>query len=487
MHTLVGMTGSPCTLLILGASGDLTSRLLLPSLGSLLTREPGRTVTVRGAGVEDWDAARWQTTVKDAVGSPVDDGTVTVGDYTALDVTDPAAIGALVKTLSPRTVLYFALPPAVTRRAIDALHGAELPDDTVLAMEKPFGDDAASARSLNEALVALVPENRIFRVDHFLGRSMLLNLLGLRLANRMWDPVWSAEHIDSVLIRFDESLALENRARYYDHAGAMIDMIQSHLLQVLGLMAMEPPATLGERDLRDAKAAALRATHVWRNDPASASFRARYTAGRVGDRDIPSYADEEGVDPSLGTETLAEVVFEVANERWAGVPFVLRSGKALPAKRSEVVVTFRPVRHLPEGLRNAPRDGGRLTFALGPDRMTLGVHVTSGDEPFDLREEDLVAELGQGQQRSYEEVLDELLDGDVTLSVRDDEAEECWRILQPIRDAWAAGEVPLQEYAAGTDGPEGWPSSAGFAPRDTTAAAEATTATETTRGGDTPA
>lgn len=457
MHTLDGMTSSSRTLLILGASGDLTSRLLLPSLGALLARTPDRTVTVRGAGRDEWDEERWRTTVTDAVGTGAA-GRVTIGDYTAADVTDPAALGALLATVGPGTVLYFALPPAITRKAVDALRGAELPDDLVLAMEKPFGDDAASARSLNAALTALVPEDRIFRVDHFLGRSMILNLLGLRLANRMWDPVWSAEHVESVLIRFDESLALENRAGYYDHAGAMIDMIQSHLLQVLGLVAMEPPATLGERDLRDAKAAALRATHVWRDAPETASHRARYTAGTVDGKDIPSYVDEEGVDPSHGTETLAEVVFEVANERWAGVPFVLRSGKALPAKRSEVVVTFRPVRHLPAGLSHAPRDGGRLTFALGPDRMTLGVHVTSGDEPFDLREEDLVAEMGQGQQRSYEEVLDELLDGDVTLSVRADEAEDCWRILQPIRDAWAADTVPLQDYPAGTAGPDGWPS-----------------------------
>lgn len=459
MHTLDGMTSSSRTLLILGASGDLTSRLLLPSLGALLARKPDRTVTVRGAGVEEWDGSRWRTTVTDAVGAASADR-LTVGDYTATDVTDPSALAALIATVGPGTVLYFALPPAITRKAVEALRGVSLPDDLVLAMEKPFGDDAASARSLNAALTALVPEDRIFRVDHFLGRSMLLNLLGLRLANRMWDPVWSAEHIESVLIRFDESLALENRAGYYDHAGAMIDMIQSHLLQVLGLMAMEPPATLGERDLRDAKAAALRATHVWADSPATSSRRARYTAGAVGGAHVPSYVDEQGVDPERGTETLAEIVFEVANERWAGVPFVLRSGKALTAKRSEVVVTFRPVRHLPAGLSPAPRDGGRLTFSLGPDRMTLDVHVTSGDEPFDLRDEELVADMGQGQQRSYEEVLDELLDGDVTLSVRADEAEDCWRILQPIRDAWAAGEVPLEDYPAGSAGPDGWPSTA---------------------------
>src|SRR5690606_5994586 len=149
----------------------------------------------------------------------------------------------------------------------------------ILALEKPFGGDEEGARRLNSTLAEIVPESRVFRVDHFLGRSTLLNVLGVRFANRVVEPLWSADHIESVLVRYDESLALENRARYYDRAGAMIDMLQSHLLQVLAVLAMEPPATLGERDLRDAKAAALRATHIWADDAAASSRRARYTDG----------------------------------------------------------------------------------------------------------------------------------------------------------------------------------------------------------------
>lgn len=452
------MASTPTTLFILGASGDLTSRLLLPSLAALLARQPQRRIALRGAGTEDWDAAKWQQIVATAFADSADAlDRVTVGDYVAADVTDRAAVAQLVSSLGPGTVLYFALPPAVTHAAIDAMQGLELPADILLAMEKPFGDDEQSARELNEKLTALVAEQQVFRVDHFLGRSTLLNLLGVRLANRIWEPVWSAEHVESVCIRFDETLALEGRARYYDKAGAMIDMIQSHLLQVLALVAMDPPATLGERDLRDAKAAVLRATRVRGGDPVASSKRARYTAGTVGDRTLPAYADEEGVDAARGTETLAEVTFEVSNDRWEGVPFILRSGKALEAKRSEVTVTFKQVRHLPLGLAGEPVDGGRLRFSLGPDRMALRLHVTGGDDPFALRDEDLLADLGEGQRRSYEEVLDELLDGEVALSVRADEAEDCWRIIQPVRDAWAKGEVPLDEYAAGSAGPEAWP------------------------------
>ncbi|MGX1792467.1 glucose-6-phosphate dehydrogenase [Microbacterium sp. NPDC055312] len=453
------------TLFILGATGDLTSRLLLPSLASLLGKEHKRRVTLRGSGTEKGDAETWRATVEKAFSdSPRALDHVAIADYIQADVTDASAVASLVDTLDPHTVLYFALPPAVTAAAIDAMTGLTLPEGTVLAMEKPFGQDEATARELNEKLLALVPEKQIFRVDHFLGRSTLLNLLGVRLANRIWEPVWSAEHIQEVLIRFDESVALEGRARYYDRAGAMIDMIQSHLLQVLALLAMDPPATLGERDLRDAKAEVLRATHVMHDDPARFSRRAQYTAGVQqladgGSRELPSYRDEEGVDDSRQTETLAEVVFEVASDRWAGVPFTLRSGKALERKRSEIIVTFKPVRHVPPGLNGTPADGGRLTFSLGPDEMHLRLHMTGGDDPFALRDEDLVAELGAGQQRSYEEVLDELLDGDVALSVRADEAEQCWRIIQPVRDAWARGETPLDEYPAGSTGPSGWQTS----------------------------
>ncbi|MEV7619495.1 glucose-6-phosphate dehydrogenase [Microbacterium sp. NPDC089321] len=458
-------TPATTTLFILGATGDLTSRLLLPSLASLLCKEQKHRVILRGSGTEEWDAATWRATVEKAFADqPEAMGRVEIADYTRADVTDASAVASLVETLDPSTVLYFALPPAVTAAAIDAMEGLTLPEGTVLAMEKPFGQDEASAHELNEKLLALVPEKQIFRVDHFLGRSTLLNLLGVRLANRIWEPVWSAEHIEQVLIRFDESVALEGRARYYDKAGAMIDMIQSHLLQVLALLAMDPPSTLHERDLRDAKAAVLRATHVMDDDPARWSRRAQYTAGTQklaegGSRELPSYRDEEGVDNVRKTETLAEVVFEVASDRWTGVPFILRSGKGLDRKHSEIVVTFKPVRHLPPGLNGSPSDGGRLTFSLGPDEMHLRLHVTGGDDPFALRDEDLVTDLGVGQQRSYEEVLDELLDGDVALSVRADEAEECWRIIQPVRDAWARGETPLDEYPAGSTGPASWETS----------------------------
>ncbi|MDE0546497.1 glucose-6-phosphate dehydrogenase [Microbacterium sp. C7(2022)] len=447
------------TLLILGASGDLTSRLLLPALGQLLTLEPNRRVHLRGAGIDDWDDAKWTETVRRSFATTDASAAfdaIAETTYVKADITQPAELQKLVSDVEGRLALYFAVPPAIAAAACDALRQVDLPEGTILALEKPFGTDRAGAHALNATVRELVPENQIFRVDHFLGRSTTLNLLGARFANRVFEPVWSAQHIESVVIRFDEALGLEGRARYYDNAGAMVDMIQSHLLQVLAFVAMEPPATLHEVDLRDATSAVLRATHVWNDNAVRSSRRARYTAGSVNGRELPSYADEPGVDPTRGTETLAETTFEVRTSRWKGVPFTLRSGKAISGEAHEIVMTFRPVRHLPDGF-SGQEPGSVLRFTLGPDRMALELNVNGGDDPFELERTMLQAELGEGALKAYGEVLSGILDGDATLAVRGDAAEQCWRILEPIIDAWRRGDVPLEEYAAGTDGPAGWP------------------------------
>jgi len=449
------------TLLILGASGDLASRLLLPALAQLLKEEPQRRIALHGAGMEDWSEEEWRATLRRAfAGAGAEAMLDRLADsrYSQADITKADDLKRLLPG-EGRLVIYFAVPPAITVQACEALREVGVSDQTVLALEKPFGSDQASAERLNATLLALVPEERIFRVDHFLGRSTVLRLLGARFANRVIEPLWSADHIQSVLIRFDETLGLEDRARYYDHAGAMVDMLQSHLLQVLAMLAMEPPATLNERDMRAAKAAVLRATRIWDNDPVRSSRRARYTAGRIGDRELPSYVDEPGVDPDRQTETLAEITCEVRTARWAGVPFTLRSGKAHGADRAEIVVTLRPVRHLPDGLRGRPSDGGVLRFSLGPDAMALELHLNRTDDPFVLSRETLSIDLGEGELRAYAEVLSDILDNDVALSVRADAAEECWRIIQPVRDAWARGDVPLESYPAGSSGPESWTTS----------------------------
>lgn len=447
------------TLVILGATGDLTSRLLLPALAQLVERQQSLRIRLIGVGREEWDPKKWQTLVERTfveAGSPACLNALTAIEYRQADITSSTAMSDLLGSLDGRIALYFAVPPAIAQASCEAMRELTLPPGIMLALEKPFGTDGASATALNTLLESLVPENQVFRVDHFLGRSTLLNLLGVRFTNRVFEPLWNAEHVSHVTISYDEQLGLEGRAGYYDNAGALEDMIQSHLLQVLAFVAMEPPATLDERDLRDATAAALRATRVWHDDPESYSHRARYTAGAIGERTLPSYADEPGVDPARGTETLAEVTFEVRTARWAGVPFTLRSGKALSSPRREVVVHFKPVRHVPDGFAGkAP--GAVLRFSLGPDQMSLEVNVNGGEDPFALHRSTLDTDLGEGNLKAYAEVLSEILEGDPALSVRADAAVECWRIVEPVQQAWAAGLVPLHSYPAGTPDTPAWP------------------------------
>ena len=448
------------TLLVLGASGDLASRLLLPARGKLLAVEGGRRVRLGGAGTEQLDSEGWRSLLGTALDAdpgagPALEALLADTAYVSADVTSEAGLRDVLAACEGPTAIYFALPPAVTIKACEALQRNGVPEGTVLALEKPFGHDADSARQLNELLLRLVPESRIHRVDHFLGRSTVLNLLGVRFANRVLEPVWNSEHIERVDIVYDEQLALENRARYYDHAGALVDMIQSHLLQVLAFFAMEPPASVGEADLRDAKGIVLRAIRLWGDDPVAASRRARYTAGRIGERDLPAYVDEDGVDPANNTETLAEVTLEVATWRWAGVPFTLRSGKAHGHRRREVMVTFKPAERLPDGLEGDAQPD-ILHVALAPEVVSLELNMNGPGDPDILNREVMEADFDPGRLDAYGEVLRGILDGDPALSIRGDNAEQCWRILEPVLLAWREDRVPIEEYPAGAAGPPTW-------------------------------
>ena len=235
----------------------------------------------------------------------------------------------------------------------------------------------------------------------------------------------------------------------------MVDMIQSHLLQVLALIAMDPPASLHARDLRDRKAEALRACRVWAGDPVAASRRARYTAGVIDGRQLPGYAQEAGVEPARQTETLAEVVLEVDTWRWAGVPFRLRSGKALGNGRKEIVITFKSVPRLLPGLTGTA-EPTRLRISMGPDRLALDLNINGPDDPFGIDRVTLDADFNPGRLPAYGEVLDGVFRSDPTLSVRGDTAEECWRIVDPVVQAWRSGAVPFDEYPAGSAGPATW-------------------------------
>lgn len=452
------------TLLILGASGDLTGRLLLPGVARLIAAGRAKGLTLIGAGGSENPQEPWQQRVDRVFGDAAKNSTAAgraalqkVAKRTAyhqLDVTAKGELPALLATLKGPVAIYFALPPAVSQRACELLTAADLPAGTRLVMEKPFGSSAVSAHQLNETLAALVPETNIHRVDHFLGKSTVFNILGLRFANRLLEPLWNSDNIQRVEIIFDEELTLENRAGYYDRAGALRDMIQSHLLQIMALVAMEPPATLGEQDVRDGIATVLRASTA---DPAN-SRRARYTAGKIGRRKVPDYVSEDGVDPKNNTETLAEVEVSIANWRWAGVPFILRSGKSLGKSRKEAVITYKSVPHLPTGFRGTDSPT-KLHIGFGPDTLQLDLDVNGPGDLFTLNRVRLEAELAGDSLLPYGEVLDGVLNGDPLLSVRGDTAELCWEIVEPTLQAWRAGKIPMEEYPAGSTGPSAWPSS----------------------------
>lgn len=445
------------TLVILGAGGDLTSRLLLPGLASFLASSRGAPVNLIGVDRDPMTDAAWRERVTESFSaeSSVLSKKVAKGSrYLQGDVTKPEDLTRVLAEAPGRIALYFALPPAVTEIACKTLARLELPKGISFALEKPFGTDLASARRLNRLLETMLPEEHLFRVDHFLGKSTVLNLLGLRFANRIFEPLFAAPNIEKVEIVFDETLALENRAGYYDRAGALVDMIQSHLLLVLALTAMEPPASLDADDLRGAAAQVLRATHLQKKNGRS-SRRARYGAGTIGRRKLPAYIDEAGVDPSRETETLAEITLSIDNWRWSGVPFILRSGKALGEARQDILVTFKDVPHLPTGLSGVPGPSC-LRISLKPATLDLDLMVNGQGDPFSLERSVLHSALGAGELSAYGEVLAGIMEGDPMLSVRGDVAEQCWRIVEPALAAWRKNTVPLEGYPAGSSGPAGW-------------------------------
>lgn len=454
-------------LVLFGAAGDLAARLLLPALAWLESDgDLPEGMKVLGADLPDLTPEAFRDRATAALGqhAAAVDPTARAAlvrrlDYRRTDVGDPVAVARAVAggadaagAGSGALVAYLALPAALFAPALTALADTGLPDGSVVVVEKPFGSDLASARELNRIIAERLPTVTVFRNDHFLHAQTVQNLLGLRLGNRVLEPVWNAEHVESVDIVWDEALALEGRASYYDRAGALRDMLQNHLLQVLCLVAMEPPASLGQRDLRDARFTVLRAIRTpTAADVRDGTLRARYTTGELDGRPVPSYVDEEGVDPERSSETLAEIALEVDNWRWTGVPFRLRSGKALSPASAEVRIRFREVPRPAFCGEGGGRDAIRVS--LDPPAVQLTLNVNAEGELFGLTPVHLDAALPAPARPPYAGLVLDVLRGDPTLSVRGDEAEESWRIVQPVLDAWARDEVPLLEYPAGSTGP----------------------------------
>jgi glucose-6-phosphate 1-dehydrogenase len=452
------------TLAILGATGDLAARYLLPALTALhAAGELGGDFRLLAVGRQDWtdEAFRnWTATQLEChatkLPAAAKRAVATSSRYHQANVTDPSSMTAVVQGPEPLAA-YLALPPSVFPGAVRALHRVGTAPGSIVVLEKPFGENLGEAVELNRLLSGLYPEQAIFRVDHFLAMTTVQNILGTRLANRVLEPIWNSAHISRIDIVWDETLALEGRAGYYDGVGALKDMLQNHLLQLLCLVAMEPPISLGERDLRDRKVDVLRSIRpLSPEEVVRRTRRARYTGGQVGGRELPAYTEEDGVDPAHRTETFAELHFELDNWRWAGTIFRLRTGKALGRDRKELAVHFRPAPHLPFGHQGQAR-ANVLRFGLEPERVVLEL-TSTGPRIGTLAPVALATHLAPAELPPYAQLLLDILTGNSALSIRADEAEEAWRVVTPVLDAWSKELVPLQEYAAGSDGPPRLPS-----------------------------
>lgn len=445
---------------ILGATGDLTGRYLMPAVASLY--ETGQfpvSGPILGVSQEDWDTKQFREHIAHQLEEHARDVPAKVRselceklEYRQADVTNSEQLAAALGNGDEPIALYLALPPAVAGEVLRGLSAVNVPNDSRIVCEKPFGHNLASARELNDLLRPMFSEHVVFRMDHFLGKQTVQNVLGLRFANRVFEYLWSRDHIERVEIIWDETVALEGRAGYYDTAGALRDMVQNHLLQLLCLVAMEAPLSFDQRDFRDRKVDVLRAVRKFSAEEAlKYSVRARYTAGTIEGRAVPNYVDEPGVQAERQTETFAQVTLFIDNWRWNGVPFVLRTGKALVADRHEIVVHFRPVPYWPFVNSNPAPNVIRL--ALDPDQIELALNINGAGDPFDLERTTLSTELQQQNLPAYARLLLDVFEGDAVLSIRGDEAEEAWKIVDPIIAAWSNGQADLLEYPAGSNGP----------------------------------
>jgi glucose-6-phosphate 1-dehydrogenase len=475
----------PCVLVMFGVTGDLARKKLIPAIYDLANRgllPPGFSLV--GFARRDWenedfaqltyDAVKQnaRTPFRDTVWQQLSEGVRFVpGEFG-----DDEAFDRLAETVTEldaergtggNYAFYLSIPPKTFPEVIRQLKRSGLSDPGPgtggvrpwrrVVIEKPFGHDLASARELNAMLDAVFPPNAVFRIDHYLGKETVLNILALRFANTLWEPVWNRSYVDHVQITMAEDIGIGGRAGYYDGIGAARDVIQNHLLQLLALTAMEEPLAFDSDSLRMEKEKALSAVRL-PSDLAAGTARGQYTAGWQGGIEVPGFLEEDGIAPDSRTETYAALRLGVDTRRWAGVPFFLRSGKRLPRRMTEIALIFQRAPHLPFTATDTEELGqNALVIRVQPDE---GVTVRFGSKvpgaAMEVRDVNMDFAYGQSFTESspeaYERLLLEVLIGDAPLFPHQEEVELSWQILDPIEDFWAEHGKP-EQYPAGSEGP----------------------------------
>ncbi len=463
----------PFDIVIFGATGDLSRRKLLPALfHRWLDRQIPPSSQVIGVSRTELDTEAFRRMAEEACQSAAGDSWQPdewaefsrLLHFAALDGTDPEADWKpLSELLSPgsgrATVFYLATSPSLYVPIARAVGAAGLVDAcSRVVLEKPIGTDLATAREINDGVGEVFAEDCVYRIDHYLGKESVQNLMVLRFANALFEPVWSRLAIDHVQITVAESLGLEGRAQYYDRSGALRDMVQNHLIQLLCLTAMEPPSTIEGENLRTEKIKVLKA--LKRMTPAEArvkTVRGQYAAGMIDGQMVRGYLEELGPDATSRTETYVAIKAEIDNWRWAGVPFYLRTGKRMPRRHSDIVIQFKPTPH--SILGDVGEEPNRLVIRLQPDeRVQLFVQVKEPG-PGGLRIKSLPLNLAYADSfelrypDAYERLLMDVVRGNLTLFMRREEVEQAWAWVDGLVQAWEETDSAPDPYQAGIEGP----------------------------------
>jgi len=464
-------------LIIFGASGDLTKRKLIPALFNLFKQDllPEK-FAVLGVSRTNLSGSEFREKMKEFLPSGIlTEKFIKMLFYERMEPTAAddyerlkSAIGVLASEhqVDPNIVFYLSTPPSLYEVIPPLLSASVLTrSDSYsrrLIVEKPFGTDLLTARNLNVRLLNYFAENQIYRIDHYLGKETVQNMLVTRFSNGIFEPLWNNHYINRVEITSAESLGVEGRGGYYEKSGALRDMVQNHLLQLVGLVALEPPAVLEANAIRNETLKVFQALRpIPENRVSEFVIRGQYTASTIKGEPVAGYRNEPGVDPNTRTETFVALKFYIDNWRWAGVPFYIRSGKKMPTRVTEIVIHFKqaphPLFNLTPGysqvenqliIRIQPDEG--ILLKIGMKTPGAGFHVQTVNMDFHY------SDLAQVYlPTAYERLLLDCMQGDATLYTRGDAVEEAWRFVQPILNAWQQDhEIPVYGYPAGTWGPE---------------------------------